>query len=182
MSLKNWLCVAVAVALSAVGASEAEVDVYAIRNPTNALQALRAKWRGVESRVSMWKMPDFTRKFLEIDGTQRWWEKDKKNRYYPFSTACLNAIGMRIEPPVWFYNLACARAVNGQHEEAVEALEKAVGGLGVREKRLWERFGVAPRNHSQTDIALDCDCVSTGEAAAKRSLESCAAGVRALPR
>lgn len=126
MSLKNWLCVAVAVALSAVGASEAEVDVYAIRNPTNALQALRAKWRGVESRVSMWKMPDLTRKFLEIDGTQQWWEKDKKNRYYPFSTACLNAIGMRIEPPVWFYNLACARAVNGQHEEAVEALEKAV--------------------------------------------------------
>ena len=49
-----------------------------------------------------------------------------------------------------------------------------VGGLSVLEKRLWERFGIAPRNHSQTDNALDCDCVSTGEAAAKRSLESCA--------
>ena len=50
----------------------------------------------------------------------------------------------------------------------------AVGGLGVLEKRLWECFGVAPRNHPQTDNALDCDCISTGEAAAKRSLESCA--------
>ena len=34
----------------------------------------------------------------------------------------------------------------------------AVWGWGVREKRLWERFGVALRNHSQTDNALDCDC------------------------
>ena len=46
--------------------------------------------------------------------------------------------------------------------------------MGFLEKRLRERFRVALRNHSQTDNALNCDCVSTGEAAAKRSLESCA--------
>ena len=37
-------------------------------------------------------------------------------------------------------------------------------------------------NHIQTRVTLNEDCISTGEAAAKRSLESCAAGVRALPR
>ena len=36
-------------------------------------------------------------------------------------------------------------------------------------------------NHIQTKVALNEDCISTGEAAAKRSLESCAVGVRALP-
>ena len=51
----------------------------------------------------------------------------------------------------------------------------AVGGWGVLEKRLWERFSVALRNHLKTKDSFRCDCVSTGEAAAKRSLESCAA-------
>ena len=45
--------------------------------------------------------------------------------------------------------------------------------MGVLEKRLRERLGVR-HNHIQTKGTLDYDCISTGEAAAKRSLESCA--------
>lgn len=89
-------------------------------------EQLCAKWPGVAERVSMWDMPDYAKRFFEIDAFQDWCNEDKKARYGEFEKACREAIALKIEPPIWYYNLACALAVQDKREEAFEALEQAV--------------------------------------------------------
>ena len=89
-------------------------------------EQLWVKWPGVAERVSMWDMPDFAKRFFEIDAFQDWCNEDKKARYGEFEQVCREAIAMKIEPPLWYYNLACALAVQDKREEAIEALEQAV--------------------------------------------------------
>lgn len=74
----------------------------------------------------MWKMPQYSEKFLEIDEFQDWCNDDPKRRYSYFEKACDAAIKMRIEPAVWYYNLACCKSVLGQKDAAIVALEKAI--------------------------------------------------------
>lgn len=114
-------------ALFADAIAAAKVDVYAIANPTNALAALRRKWRGADARASMWDMPDYEERFFEIDKLQDWCGENTKERYGYFKDAVLAAVDMRLEPSIWFYNLACARAVLGEDRDSVfDALEQAV--------------------------------------------------------
>ena len=90
------------------------------------LEALRAKWPNAEDWISMWDMPDCAKRFFEIDALQDWCNEDKLRRYQKFEEACREAIAMKMEPPVWYYNLACALAVQGKRDEAFDALEQAV--------------------------------------------------------
>ena len=92
----------------------------------NQLAELRAKWPHAADRVSMWDMPDCAKRFFEIDAFQDWCNEDKKARYGEFEEVCREAIAMKMEPPVWYYNLACALAVQGKRDEAFDALEQAV--------------------------------------------------------
>ena len=92
----------------------------------NQLAELRAKWPHAAGRVSMWDMPDYAKRFFEIDAFQDWCNEDKKARYGEFEKACRDAIELKIEPPIWYYNLACALAVQGKRDEAFDALEQAV--------------------------------------------------------
>lgn len=108
------------------------VDVYAVADATNRLAAIRRKWVGSDNRVSMWKMPNYGEKFLEIDRLQDWCAEKPEERYPRFESAVREAIDLRIEPAVWYYNLACALAVQGKKNEAFEALEQAVAaGYGT---------------------------------------------------
>ena len=61
-------------------------------------------------------------------------------------------------------------AWGGSVERCLSSGSAAVRDWGALEKRLW----VAPRNRLKTKDSFERDCISTGEAAAKRSLESCA--------
>ena len=115
----------VAAALLAVGASQ--VDIYGIADPTNRLEAIRAKWPRAADRVSQWEMPDYDEAFQEIDSFQDWCNEDKASRYGQFEQACRDAIALKIEPAIWYYNLACAFAVQGKPKgEVFDALEQAV--------------------------------------------------------
>lgn len=108
------------------------VDVYAIADPKAALAAVRRKWPGAADRISMWEMPKHAKTFFEIDSLQDWCNDDPPKRYRHFEQACKRAVDLRIEPPVWYYNLACARAVQGKTDAAFEALEQATAaGLGI---------------------------------------------------
>ena len=108
------------------------VDVYAIADATNRLAAIRRKWVGADNRVSMWKMPNYGEKFQEIDRFQDWCSEKPQERYPQFECAVREAIGLRIEPAVWFYNLACALAVQEKKDSAFEALEQAIAaGYGT---------------------------------------------------
>ncbi len=107
--------------------AELNRNVYEIEDPTNRLAAIRAKWPHAGDRVSQWKMPDFEERFEYIDSFQNWCNEDKANRYGQFENACREAIALKIEPAIWFYNLACALAVQGNPEKEVfDALEQAV--------------------------------------------------------
>lgn len=108
------------------------VDVYAVADATNRLAAIRRKWVGADNRVSMWKMPNYGERFLEIDRFQNWCNENPKERYPRFELAAREAIDLRIEPAVWYYNLACALAVQEKKDAAFEALEQAVAaGYGT---------------------------------------------------
>ncbi|MCQ2395166.1 MAG: hypothetical protein MJ249_12860 [Kiritimatiellae bacterium] len=108
------------------------VDVYAVADATNRLAAIRHKWVGADNRVSMWKMPNYGEKFLEIDQLQDWCNENPKERYPKFERAAREAIDLRIEPAVWYYNFACALAVQEAKDAAFEALEQAVAaGYGT---------------------------------------------------
>ena len=108
------------------------VDVYAVADATNRLAAIRRKWVGADNRVSMWKMPNYGEKFQEIDRLQDWCAEKPKERYTRFERAVREAIDLRIEPAVWYYNLACALAVQEKKDAAFEALEQAVvAGYGT---------------------------------------------------
>ena len=90
------------------------------------LQRLRAKWSHAADRVSQWDMPAYEKRFFEIDKLQDWCNDDKPKRYGKFEELCREAIGMKIEPAIWHYNLACALSVQGKTDEAFEALEQAI--------------------------------------------------------
>lgn len=108
------------------------VDVYAIADPKAALAAVRRKWPGAADRISMWEMPKHAKTFFEIDSLQNWCNDDPPKRYHHFEQASKRAVDLRIEPPIWYYNLACARAVQGRTVAAFEALEQATAaGFGV---------------------------------------------------
>ena len=102
------------------------VDVYAIHDPKERLAALERKWAGAGCRVSMWKMPSLAERFFEIDRFQDWCSENKQERYPQFEDACREALSLKIEPAIWYYNLACSQAVQGKKDEAIESLEKAV--------------------------------------------------------
>ena len=114
-------------ALVATNASaEAQIDVYAIADPAEALEALRRKWPGVAERVPQCKMPDYTERFAELDRAQDWCDEDHAGRAKVFEGVSLEGIRLKIEPPAWHYNLACALARQGKKEEVFVALERAV--------------------------------------------------------
>ena len=126
-----------------------KIDVYAIDNPTNALAALRSKWLGADTRVSMWEMPYYESRFFEIDELQDWCSEKKEERYGHFKDAVLEAIDMRIEPATWFYNLACARAVLGEDRGSVfDALEQAVAAG-------WYKYDVAKNDGDLASVTND---------------------------
>lgn len=90
------------------------------------LAKLREKWPHAADRVSQWDMPDYEKRFFEIDKLQDWCGEDKSNRYGKFESLCREAVGMKIEPAIWYYNLACALSVQGKTDDALDALEQAV--------------------------------------------------------
>lgn len=109
-----------------------KLDVYAIDDATNRLVAICRKWVGADNRVSMWKMPGFSEKLRDIEKFQEWCNENPIERYQYFERAVRDAIGLRIEPAVWYYNLACVLAVQGKRDVAFEALEQAAAaGCGT---------------------------------------------------
>ena len=107
-------------------AAEAQVDVYAIADPQEALEALRRKWPGGAERVTQSVMPNYTGRFRQLDLAQSWCAVDLAGRAKIFEDVALEGIRLKIEPPAWYYNLACALAQQGKKEEAFAALEQAV--------------------------------------------------------
>ena len=101
-------------------------DFYSIDDPAKALAALRRKWLGVEERVPMSEMPDYTEKFRQLDEYQVWCARKSKERAGVFEKVSRDGIRLKIEPPVWYYNLACAHGIQGNREESISALEQAV--------------------------------------------------------
>ena len=55
-----------------------QVDIYGIADPTNRLEAIRAKWPRAADRVSHWEKPDYD---YACDGIDRF------IGYYPISIA-----------------------------------------------------------------------------------------------
>ena len=104
----------------------ARVDIYAIANPTNVLAALRRKWLGADTRVSMAEMPDYADRFSKLSEIQDWCVKDMENRAALFEKVARECLRLKIEPQVWHYNLACALARQKKAETAFEALEQAL--------------------------------------------------------
>ena len=49
-------------------------------NATNVLAALRRKWLGADTRVSMAEMPDYADRFSKLSEIQDWCVKDMENR------------------------------------------------------------------------------------------------------
>lgn len=103
-----------------------KVNVYAIADPKRALEALREKWLGVEDRVSPYDMPDYTKRFSELDRIYDWCYEDIENRAEVFLSVAKEGVSLKLEPPVWYYNCACALARMGKKDEAFEALEQAI--------------------------------------------------------
>jgi hypothetical protein len=103
-----------------------KVDVYSIADPKLALEALREKWLGVEERVSPYDMPDYAERFFELDRTQDWCYEDIEKRAEVFLSVAREGVSLKLEPPVWYYNCACALALMGKKDEAFEALEQAI--------------------------------------------------------
>ena len=103
-----------------------KVDVYSIDDPAKALAALRRKWLGVDERVSMYDLPGYSEKFFQLAEYQDWCELKKNERVKVFEKVSQDGIRLKIEPPVWYYNLACAHGIQGNREESISALEQAV--------------------------------------------------------
>lgn len=103
-----------------------EVDVYAIEEDGAAFEALKAKWKGAPSKVSQWELPKYDETFDEIDQCQDWCQENPSERYPEFEKYIRLAIELQMEPDIWYYNLACAHAMQGRKEAAIEALEKAM--------------------------------------------------------
>lgn len=105
---------------------EAAGTVHLKQKAQRELAKLCEKWPHAADRVSQWDMPDYEKRFFEIDKLQDWCGEDKSNRYGKFESLCREAVGMKIEPAIWYYNLACALSVRGKTDDALDALERAV--------------------------------------------------------
>lgn len=125
-------------------AAEAQIDVYAIADPAEALEALRRKRPGVAERVPQSEMPDYTERFAELDRAQDWCDEDHAGRAKVFERVSLEGIRLKIEPPAWYYNLACALAQQGKKEETFAALEQAVASGYNRDHHAREDEDLAP--------------------------------------
>ena len=104
----------------------AAVDVYGISKPEDALAALRRKWLGADIRVPMVDMPDYLEYFREIDKVHEWCGENMDERAVEFENVAREGVMLRIEPPIWCYNLACALARQKLVDPAFEALEEAI--------------------------------------------------------
>lgn len=113
-------------ALFAAAIATAKVDVYALANPTNVLAALRCKWLGADTRVSMAEMPDYADQFSRLAEIQNWCVKDMAKRADVFEKVAREGIRLKIAPQVWYYNLACTLARQKKTDAAFEALEQAI--------------------------------------------------------
>lgn len=102
------------------------VDIYSIEDDAAALSSLKAKWKGAPSKVSRWELPNYDTAFTEIDQCQEWCQENPSERYSTFERYVRGAIELQMEPDIWYYNLACAQAVQGRNDEAITALEKAI--------------------------------------------------------
>ena len=129
--------------VAATNAAE-RIDVYAIANPAEALEALRRKWLGVAERVPQSVMPDYTSRFRELDRAQGWCNVDLAGRVKVFEDVARVGIRLKIEPQIWYYNLACALARQGKKEEAFAALEQAVAAGYNRDQHAREDEDLAP--------------------------------------
>ena len=161
-----------------------DADLYGIADPTQRLAAIRAKWPNAGEVVSQWKMPEYEERFFEIDRLQDWCNEDKANRYKDFEGACREAIKMKIEPAIWYYNLACLLAfLEKPNDDVFEALEQAVAAgyndvdhaikdedfksvtNDVRFSRLCETMGVIGKawNVPKAPLRADADKVELTE-------------------
>ena len=115
-----------------VGRRTASVDdIYANGDPVRALAAVKAKWPEAGDRLSEWKRPSFSKEYFELEEDMNWCTEDIQARCEQAEAIALDAIGLKIDPPRWYYNLACAKALQGKREEAFTALEQAVAaGIG----------------------------------------------------
>ncbi len=112
--------------LFAAAIATAKVDIYALANPTNVLAALRCKWLGADTRVSMAEMPDYADQFSRLAEIQNWCVKDMAKRADVFEKVAREGIRLKIAPQVWYYNLACTLARQKKTDAAFEALEQAI--------------------------------------------------------
>lgn len=123
---RMWLMSGLLLFLGAEALADEPCDIYSIENPTQALAAVRAKWTGVDETLSQWKRPAQTDYYLNLEAGQDWCAKDPKGRCEQFERVALDGIKSKLDPPRWYYNLACAKALQGKREEAFTALEQSV--------------------------------------------------------
>lgn len=98
------------------------LDVYAVADPTNRLAAICRKWVGADNRVSQWAMPNYQ---ADANSLESWHQENHKAGGEAVERVIRNAIALRMEPDRWYYRLACALAVRGEKDTALEALEQA---------------------------------------------------------
>lgn len=75
--------------------------------------------------MNVWEMPDKQEKFDEIYRYQKWCDEDEAERYPKFEVACRDAIAVKIEPAIWYYN-------RGERNEAARYYEEARALSGGR--------------------------------------------------
>lgn len=102
------------------------VDIYSIVDPASRLEALRKRWAGVETRVTVWERPALRKQLRCLEEIQLWCLEKIDERLDTFEKISRTAIELRVDPGRWYYNLACTLALKKQHSRAMEALEKAV--------------------------------------------------------
>ena len=109
-----------------------DVNIYAIDNSTNRLEAICKKWIGADEQNKKFQLPQYHSAFDEINKAIAWCKENPKERYGELERIMRWAIDQRIDPAVCYYKLACALAVQGKTDAAFEALEQAVSaGYGT---------------------------------------------------
>ena len=112
--------------LFAVSARRVKMDVYSAGDAGETLSLLREKWPEALERESPWQMPARIETVERLDAFQRWCVEDFTNRVEHFERVAREGIETKTDPALWYYNLACALAVQKRTEEAVESLEQSV--------------------------------------------------------
>lgn len=91
------------------------------------LKTLCQKWPRAVERISCWEMPQFAKRFHEIDYYQdNKWDKNSAESLSVFEKLVRGAIAMKIEPAGWYYNLACVLSLQNRKDESLDALEQAI--------------------------------------------------------